>query len=165
MSQRRHILTICLVITLGLSACSQPPRNNVLPASTVVPPVQQGSLDDAQRVAADFLNAWKLGGYDAMYGMLALNSRDAFTRQDFEKFYTDAERTMTLLPDGKSYALTNAIQQNDTADIAYDMTFNTKLVGPFTDSGRMLHLINAPEGWRIAWSQADIFPEMKDVSL
>ncbi|HVO44143.1 MAG TPA: penicillin-binding transpeptidase domain-containing protein, partial [Aggregatilineales bacterium] len=122
------------------------------------------SLDEAQRVAADFLNAWVNGQYDVMYGLLAVNSRDAFAFADFQAAYSDAEKTVTLLPEGdnKSYALTNAILQGATASVAYDMTFKTRSLGSFTDPGRVLTLVTTPDGWRVAWSPGDIFAEMRD---
>jgi penicillin-binding protein 2 len=121
-------------------------------------------MDDALRAAGDFLNGWVGGNYEGMYKLLAVNSRDAFGRDNFEKLYTDAERTITLetAPDAKSYALTNAIRQGSAAEIAYDMTFKTRTFDKFTDAGRTLHLITTPDGWRIAWTPDDIFLGMKD---
>ncbi|MEP7289379.1 MAG: penicillin-binding transpeptidase domain-containing protein [Chloroflexota bacterium] len=160
MPKRRHIL-VCLII-LVVSACTARPGASPFVQSTPSQPTTRLSMDDAQRLAADFLNAWKLDRYDAMYTMLTLNSRDAIAFKDFEQIYTDAEQTMTLLPNGKSYALTNAIQQDTSVEIAYDMTFDTKLVGKFSDMGRTLRLASTSDGWRVAWSKGDVFAEMKD---
>jgi penicillin-binding protein 2 len=131
-------------------------------ASTTDQPTAQLSLDEAQRTAADFLNAWAVDGYDAMYNLLATNSRDEYDRTAFETYYADAEQAMTLLPGGKSYLLTNAIQQGSTADIAYDMSFKTQVFDTVTDPGRLLRLVVTPEGWRVAWSPDNVFVEMKE---
>jgi penicillin-binding protein 2 len=160
---RYRIKIILLLIVL--SACNT--KTPAASAPTHVPPtalsVPTGlGLDDAQRVAGQFLNAWTLNGYDAMYSLLAVNSRDAFPFDEFKRDYTTAETTITVKPDGKSYTLTNAIQQDTHADIAYDMTFKTESVGDFTDSGRVLHLISTSDGWRVAWSLGDVFAEMRD---
>jgi penicillin-binding protein 2 len=158
---KRRIVLICLV-SVAVAACSSRVPYNTVILSTPEQPHTELTLDEAYRTAANFLNEWKLDGYDAMYSLLAVNSRDAFNRADFQEAYASAERTMTLLPQGKSYALTNAIQQGNTADIAYNATFKTKLFGEFTDSGRTLHMVGTPDGWRVAWSPGNVFAEMKD---
>ena len=132
------------------------------PMGSAALPHIQGSLDDAEKTAADFLNAWTLDSYDTMYNLLTVNSRDAFSRHEFERLYADATDTMTIFPAGKSYVVTNAIQQGALAEIAYNMTFKTHLFDSFTDAARVLHLISAAEGWRVAWSPGDIFVEMKN---
>src|SRR5262249_23535460 len=134
-------LSACGALDRGASAHelgvpTQPPRAAPLTiTATQVNTSVPLNLDDAQRVAADFLHDWTVDAYDAMYALLTVNSRDAFNRQVFQKFYTDAEETMTLLPQGKSFTLTNLIQQDSGAQIAYDMSFKTKVFGDFTDSG------------------------------
>lgn len=119
-------------------------------------------MADAQRTAADFLNAWAQGNYDTMYALLTVNSQDAFPRADFERQYRETEEALSLLPDGKSYAFASALIQGTTAQIAYDMTFNSELFGVFTDPERILQLVHVPEGWRIAWTPGDIIPEFRD---
>src|SRR5262245_47775148 len=158
---QRRVSILCLICILA--ACAGNPSFNAQPTGTPNLPTAQLTVEQAEHVAADFLNAWQLDSYEGMYGVLTVNSRDAYPRQDFEQLYTDTERTITLLPGGKSYVLTNAIRQGaGAADVAYDMTFKTRLFGDFTDTGRILHLVTTPDGWRVAWSAADVFAEMKD---
>ncbi len=158
---KRCLFLVCIVAVVT-TACNTQSGTTSSSGSPTNRPSIGGTLEDAQRTAADFLNAWVVDGYDAMYNLLATNSRDAYLRKDFESWYTDAENTMTLLPGGKSYVLTNAIQQGNTADIAYDMSFKTRLFDTFTDPGRLLRLVVTPDGWRVAWSPANVFAEMKD---
>src|SRR5690349_18693606 len=135
---RRRVLILCLIC--AVAACASNPKLGAQPTGTPNQPTAQLTVEEAEHVAADFLNAWKLDSYDGMYGLLAVNSRDAFARPDFEQLYTDTERKLTLLPEGKSYALTNAIRQGaNAADVAYDMTFKTSLFGDFVDKDRILH--------------------------
>jgi penicillin-binding protein 2 len=163
--QRRAVI-LSLICVMTVAACASSPTYGSQPVSTPDQPTLQLSVEEAEHVAADFLNAWKLDSYEAMYGLLTVNSRDAFPRQDFEQLYINTERRITLLQGGKAYALTNAIRQGRTAaDVAYDMTFKTRLFGEFTETGRILHLVSTPEGWRIAWSPGDIFAELKSGGL
>jgi penicillin-binding protein 2 len=47
---------------------------------------------------------------------------------------------------------------------SYNMTFDTRILGNFTDTNRELRMVIDPENgeWRVAWSLADIFAEMGD---
>ena len=161
---KQKILTGIVLLLLAISACTPQQGSAPLLQSTVGIPPMPLSLQDAQRTAADFLNYWEQGAYDAMYSLLTVNSRDSYSRQDFEQFYSDAEKTMTLLPGGKSYELKGLIQlpQSANAALSYNATFKTRLFGDFTDSPRTLNMISTADGWRVAWSQDDIFAGMKD---
>lgn len=132
----------------------------VPPDLPTLPPALQLPLESARRAAADFLNAWVGGNYDAMYALLTTNSRDAYPRDAFEQQYRAAARTMTLLR--LNYTLASALHQGTFADVAYDLTFETELFGAFSDLGRVLQFVVTPEGWRLAWTPAYIFPELKD---
>lgn len=155
-------ITLGAILWIGLTACNAQTRaaSSTVVTPTPVPAVM--NVDEAQQVAADFLNAWTLDSYDGMYKLLTVNSHDAFARTDFEKAYTDAEHTMTLLPQGKSFDLISTVQVDTGVEVGYDMTFKTQLFGTFTDPGRVIHLVNTADGWRVAWSMGDIFAEMKD---
>src|SRR5262249_11677309 len=125
--RRLTCLGLNLVTVLALAACGARGSGVAAPINT---PSQQPtplSLDDAQRVAGDFLNAWTAGDYDGMYRLLTHQSQDAFPRQDFGDLYATTEQKITLLAGGKSYALTNALRRGITVEMAYDMTFKTRL--------------------------------------
>lgn len=163
MSRSRSRRFTLFVLVLVLAACT------TSSAPGAAPPVLQGStptvaltMEQAQQAAGDFLNAWNANDYETMYRMLHVKSRGATSRADFDGAYTRADQAMTVLPNGKSYVFTNAIQQGTLAQIAYDMTFKTQLFGGITDAGRTLNLESTAEGWRVAWSPGDVFAEMKE---
>jgi penicillin-binding protein 2 len=151
---------LIVALVIFLVACGPRTPQATLPTSApAAAPVVAGS---PETTVGDFLNAWASDNYEAMYALLTPNSRDAFPLEDFEGRYRSVERTMTVLASGKRYTLTNAYRQGEFAEIAYDMTFDTRLFGSFTDAGRSIELVALPEGWRIAWSPATIFAEFKD---
>lgn len=149
-----------VVVLLLLASCTGGVQVITIAVTATPPP--EVSLAEAQRVAADFLNAWMQDGYYAMYQLLTVNSRDVVTLDDFQALYQLTEKRMTLVQGGKSYSLANLIQQGLSADLAYDVTFQTELFGEFTDSNRILHLAITPEGWRVAWTPGDVLAEFKD---
>src|SRR5437773_7994179 len=100
---QRRVVILCLICIFVGAACAGRTAYNAPAAGVADQPTAQLNVEDAEHVAADFLNAWKLDSYDGMYGLLAVNSRDAFARKDFEQLYTDTERRITLLQGGKSF--------------------------------------------------------------
>lgn len=151
-----------LLVAAAVAGC-RPPAAQPTIAPTSVPSPAAISLDDAQRVAADFLNAWMQDGYYAMYGLLTVNSRDVITLEGFESLYRNTDIRMAVLTGGKSYSLASIIQQGaGAAVVAYDVTFQSELFGEFTDANRLLSLAITPDGWRVAWTPGDVLAEYKD---
>ncbi|MBX3062420.1 MAG: penicillin-binding transpeptidase domain-containing protein [Anaerolineae bacterium] len=158
---RRRWLAAFLLILL-LAACNgQQQQPTVVPA-TATPLPAAANLDNAQIIAADFLNAWMQDGYYAMYELLSINSRDAITLTDFENLYRTTDQQMRLPAGGKSYSLASIIQKGSNVQVAYDVTFQSDLFGEFGDPGRILDLVVAPEGWRVAWTPGDVLAEFRN---
>ena len=118
----------------------------------------RGSLEEAVQVAETFLRAWAEADYPTMYGLISPNSRDAYPEGAFSAVYTRAAETMTLQTVETS--TTNALRQDTIATVLYDATFATEFFGSIDDYERTLRLVETPEGWRVAWSEADLFPEL-----
>ncbi|HRE47366.1 MAG TPA: penicillin-binding transpeptidase domain-containing protein [Aggregatilineales bacterium] len=152
------LFSLMMALALILSACR--PNPAAPDAATPFIPVGRLPLIEAQRAAADFLNAWAAENFDAMYALLTANSKDAYSRDGFEREYRATAKTLTLKR--LTYTLTSAIHQGTFADIAYDLHIETDLFGIFTDSARLLQFVAMPEGWRLAWTPAYIFSEFKD---
>ncbi|RMF50619.1 MAG: hypothetical protein D6749_10090 [Chloroflexota bacterium] len=155
----RRLFLLTLLAAL-LSACHSTGAPSTFESATATPIPSQAALREAQRTAADFLNAWRLENFSAMYALLARNSRDAYPFPDFEAFYREAHARLTLKPEGLRYSFANAILRGAEAAIAYDLRFETSFFGTFEDQARLLRLVNTEEGWRVAWSRGDLFAEM-----
>lgn len=153
-------LALLALLALLLAACRSTGGAPALENATPTPPPNTGALREAQRIAADFLNAWRLENFSAMHNLLALNSRDANPLPEFEAFYRAAHARLTLKPEGLRYSFANAILRASEAAIAYDLRFETSYFGSFEDTNRLLRLVNTEEGWRVAWSRGDLFSEM-----
>ncbi len=154
-------LFIVVTIALFFTACQ--PREaspQLLPTfvPTLVAPVD---LETAERTAQLFLNAWGQSDFDAMHQLISFASQEATPLEAFRNIYALAHQTMTLESLETKF---NTIQRQSERVVLlnYDVTFKTRLVGTFSDVNRNLMLIIDPQtrDWRIAWSLADIFPEM-----
>jgi penicillin-binding protein 2 len=119
------------------------------------------TIEDAERVALNFLDAWSAGDYEAMYELVSSASRDATPFAEFVDLYetTQSEMGFTRL---MANATSTLRETDEVAVLGYDVTFETRLLGAFSDTGRQMRLVvNTTVGeWRVAWTPADIFPQM-----
>lgn len=151
----RKGLFLTLVAILVLTACST--TSNPTPTNSSVAP----QVEDAINTANTFLGAWVNSDYTTMYGLLSPKSL-AMSLGEFTKIYQQAEQTMKLVEHGKAYELHSdqVILQGTTAVIHYNMTFKSSVLMTFTDTDRVMRLVLTPQGWRVAWSEMDIFEGM-----
>jgi penicillin-binding protein 2 len=148
---------VIMLLAVLLAACG------ALPAApsageAALPTAVQLTLEDAERVAATFLQAWKNTDYASMYPLVSFRSREAYPEDVFIDTYDSVAKEMMLT--GVEFAIRSSLRQGNTVAISYDMTFSTRFIGPIEDPGRTLRLVATDEGWRVAWSTADIFAEM-----
>lgn len=149
------IVWLALAVLL-LTACGALP---VAPAAEeALPTPVLLTLEEAEAIAATYLEAWKRSDYAAMYSLISFRSREAYPEDVFTRIYNDVAEEMTL--QSLDYTLRSSLQQGNTVAISYDMRFTTSFLGTFEDPGRTLRLVATDEGWRVAWSTGDIFAEM-----
>ncbi len=148
------------VFLLVLGACSP-----VVPAAQPIPTLARlpsaYRLEEAERVAFNFLDAWRAQDFEAMYALISSASRDAISLDEFESLYVVTQDEMTF--SGLTYTATALLREADeVAVLNYDVTFQTRLLGEFVDSGRALRLVvdRMVGDWRVAWTPADIFAAM-----
>lgn len=150
-------VAIGLIVALVVAACESGPAASA-PDGPTAPP----SIADAESVARQFLEGWVKGDYNAMYGLLSPRSL-VTSNAAFREAYRAAETTLNLVDnDAKSFEILSdkTERQGSTAIVRYNMTFNSKALGKFTDAERTMRLIITPRGWRVAWSTMDIFEGM-----
>lgn len=148
------VLLFLLVAALVLSACV--PRA----ADPMTPFDLSGDVDaavQAQRVAAQYLDAWQVEDYAAMYGLLTSLSQDAFSLESFSETYLDVAVELTL--EGISFQVLSAIAEKHHAEVAYRVVYDTLLLGEIV---RDMVMNLTPEGntWRIQWENSLIFPDL-----
>lgn len=155
-----------LAVLLLLTACQPTVEQSVEPLPTIFPSPTppQFTLDEAERSARAFLSAWENSDYVSMHSLTNFQSRDATPLNEFTAFYENAEETMTLI---RVRVQARAISRDPSvprvAVMTYDAVFETELVGTFSDSNRELTLVydDRDGAWRVAWSPADLFAEMR----
>jgi penicillin-binding protein 2 len=156
-------LVITLSILLLLVGCS-PAQQTVIvvqPLPTRASLEQPPTLDSAALVAINFLESWKLGDYPAMYNLITYSSREATSPEVFTSAYQNAadEMTFASLSYTPGASLYRDPARADVVHFNYNMTFQTRLLGEFSDADRNMQLVYdaSAADWRVAWTPADIF--------
>ncbi len=151
---------LIFVLVLAVVGCRPQRQASVqIPTRAVLPSAYQ--LEDAERVARDFLTNWENGDLDAMYQQLSFASQEANPFSTFTQVYETAGEAMTL-QNVTVQANTIVRQRDEVAVFNYDVTFHTRLIGDFTDSDRNLTLTvdDRAQAWRVAWTPDDLFAGM-----
>ncbi|NDJ60492.1 MAG: hypothetical protein GYB67_05165 [Chloroflexi bacterium] len=161
----RLLISAAVIIALFAAACSPPPRQAALPLPTPTLPPSDYPLEDAERTARLYLEAWRRGDFAGMYNLLSFASQEANPFDDFRALYDDSYATMTF--EALSFRPVTILRDESNRSLAtfhYDVTFSTRMLGDFTDSGRSLWLVADARNaaWRVAWSARDIFAQMAD---
>ncbi len=154
----RRLVALSMIIIILISACGQGSDNLDVDLFGAQP--TQLDSQTAQQISSTFLDAWKERDYTTMYGLISPNARDAFSPDRFVSIYEEVDELLGLQE--LTWASNGVLVQGTTAVIDYEVTFDTQLLGTFTDPNvpgeeRLMRLIGTSEGWRVAWSRMDIF--------
>ncbi|MCU0463098.1 MAG: penicillin-binding transpeptidase domain-containing protein [Anaerolineae bacterium] len=164
---RAVFIALLMVLSAVLGACQPAPPQSVEPLPTLFPsPTPPGfNIDGAERVAGEFLYGWQTADYAAMYALINFTSREATPFEQFTAFYEASAATLSLEQvSAQIRALARDPVAPRVANLTYDATFQTRLVGSFTDSARQMTLVfdERDSNWRVAWSRGDFFRELEN---
>lgn len=163
MKQKLPILLLVAFLIAILGACRSDDDGGGLQLFGGQPTALDSS--SAETVATTFLDAWKQRDYPTMYSLITPNARDVFSQDEFVSIYEQVNVVLTLR-DLSWHVTAGPLVQGTSATLEYSVTFDTGLLGQFTDpnpeipdsEARTMWLTVVPnEGWRVAWSRMDIF--------
>lgn len=156
----------CGAILLGLlAACAQDssesdPTLTPFPTHTPSPTPEYINPFNAEASARAYLHAWEQYDFETMYSLISIASQEVNPFESFRAFYENAHSEMRLI-DLSHALLAQAQESNQVWRFIYNVTFNTTIVGSFTDYERTIRLVLDGQEWRVAWSPTDLFPEMR----
>jgi len=153
-----RLFAISLILLVG---CSPAAKEQAQPLPTQASLEQPPSLDSAAAVAINFLEDWRLGDFDSLYNTITFSAQEGTPKDTFIASYKEAADAMTL--DSLTYtpgaSLFRDSQRSDVVNFSYNVTFNTRMLGSFDDTGRNMQLVydKPSASWRVAWTAGDIF--------
>jgi hypothetical protein len=154
-------LLVLSVVLLAAAACGpvQPAAIVPLPTLAVLPSAYP--VENAERVAREFLQNWVDGNYARMFDLISFGRQEATPREQFLAVYEDSAATMTL---AQVEVQANGIAREgeSVAVLNYSVHFHTGRFGDLADDNRDMQLVvdAAAQDWRVAWTPADVFPEL-----
>lgn len=139
-------------IVLALAACAGDTPSNQPGTSA---PVAAQSNQSPADVVQTFLSAWNDKNTAAMYPLLSPQSQEKYPQPVFEARYKVADDAINF--NGLTFDIGATTIQGITAAVIYDVHIQSPFFGTIDDAGRTMRLVSTPQGWRIAWSNMDIF--------
>jgi penicillin-binding protein 2 len=118
-------------------------------------PVIQLILRTPADTVSAFLNAWSARDYNAMYAQLSSESQSLISQTVFQEIYTQADTQIGTR--AVRHTISQTREQGRTAAVRYDVVIESGIFGEIADPGRTMRLIQAGDGWRVAWTNMDIF--------
>jgi cell division protein FtsI/penicillin-binding protein 2 len=156
------LFLLVLILTTTVSACgnntnteSTPTAGETNTPSGVIAAIT--SVPDPGETARAYLDAWANFDYVAMYNMLTTISRDAITIEAFNDRYTNVTQEAVLT--GIDYEILQTLTNPESAQIGYQVTLNSALVGPIQARTQMNLSIEGGQ-WRVVWDDTLILPEL-----
>ena len=158
------IIVLVLILFIVMPACNlgktQQEGNTTSPTRSgepgeVIPTIF--GVPDPGETAAAYLDAWVNFDYTAMYNMLTTLSQDAIRIEDFDKRYRDVTSEAVL--SNIEYEILQTLTNPKSAQVGYQVTLNSALVGPVTRETQMNLTLENSE-WRVVWDDTLILPEL-----
>lgn len=158
----RWRLFFLLIVIAAAAACGTAPQRaaQILPTRALLP--SNYRLEDAERVAREFLQQWQNGDYAAMHRLLSLAAQDAYPFDEFQALYQSTNDEMSFTQVTFSDGTGIFREQDSVAIFNYNAAFTTRLLGAFTDPNRSLTLVvdETANEWRVAWTPDTLFESM-----
>ena len=155
-------LPLVVILVMLFSACNPAakPSTTVAPTATVslpTPNVSIASAPDVETVSQAYLDLWVIEDYPAMYEQLSRLTKDAITVEDFEARHLNTAIKLTM--QGMDYQILSSMLGMDTAQVSYQLDYETALLGTITRQS-IMHLILEDGSWHIQWADNMMLPEL-----
>jgi penicillin-binding protein 2 len=156
----RRFFFLLFVLLVACTPQQSTVREVNLPTLVPMPTVAL-DLQEPHRAAMTFLGAWQAQDFPTMYSVISFSSQETISLEDFRELYEDEQNKMTMNSldfEGRGLSRMDNLQ---AAQLEYDVTFHTNLLGDISDTGRRMTVIFESQSnqWRVAWSVGDIFAE------
>ncbi|HEX7557327.1 MAG TPA: penicillin-binding transpeptidase domain-containing protein [Leptolinea sp.] len=115
------------------------------------------SSSNAQIAVVKFMEAWQTEDYRLMYDLITRVSRDAISREDFEKKYRDTAQNLGY--EKLEGTVLSVMPNGLTAQVNTRVVFKTAVFGDFKRE-IVMNVTHEDNEWRIQWEDGLILPEL-----
>lgn len=112
---------------------------------------------DAQATVTQFLEAWQAEDYDRMYSLITSVSRDAISRDDFEKKYRDTAQNLGY--ESLTASILSVMPGNPMTQVNTHVVYKTTVFGEISRD-ILMNVTREENFWRIQWEDGLILPEL-----
>ncbi len=155
-----------ILILAFLSSCSSSggtgsvnPISNLFTTPTPLPTAHATILPapDTQAAVTAFLQALQKDDFETMYAMLAQQSRDVLTLEDFSQRWNIALNEMSAA--SIEFAINSSQVTPYKAEVGYNVTYKTVLAGDI-QRNIVMRLVIEENAWKVIWDDSIIMPEL-----
>lgn len=152
----RGLSLICAMMMLAASCTPSSFGTDgiMVPLPTISP---SAGVEGARHIVQSFLEAWQNEDYDRMYSLVTRVSRDAVTRDEFEKKYRDAAQNLGY--EGLEGSILSMLPSGMSAQVAVHVLYRTTVFGKM-ERDLIMNLTTEDDDWRIQWEDGLILPEL-----
>jgi penicillin-binding protein 2 len=137
----------------GAPAFSAPATTTSLPQ----PIVTVNPAPDPSLTLKAYMDAFKAGDYNTMYGLLSKVTQDTVKLEDFAKRNRDALNEMSA--GSFDYEVTSSLVNPYSSQVAYKVTYHTALIGDLQRD--IIAKLTLESGqWKLNWDDSLILPEL-----
>ncbi|HPX65873.1 MAG TPA: NTF2-like N-terminal transpeptidase domain-containing protein, partial [Anaerolineaceae bacterium] len=160
----KRLILIFVIFSLLLSACDPITKNTETPTPQVTatlpsPSVSREELPDAEALAANYFQNWKIEDYNRMYEFLTIPAKAAYSLEDFIARHkkTAADLTMKSV----DFQILSNLLSTNAAQVSYHISYETNLIGTLERDTLMNLQLEGGE-WKINWDPSMMLPELAD---
>ena len=158
-----HVWVVLALLSLSLWGCIPFPEapstsspEGRLPRATL--PASEADLSKVASVAKEYLDAWKIDDYAAMYILLTSISHSAISQEEFIQHYESVAVEAAI--SGVDYEILSLLANQETAQVSYQVTLSSMLVGDISRE-TVMNLTKEKDGWRVQWDDMLVLPELQ----
>jgi len=163
LSARQAAITWVLLLVFVFTGCGNPaaetqPVESPATPTLASPEISVTQTPDIEKVAVNFLEAWKNEAYQEMYGMLSPQSQAEISSEEFESLYHDT--AVELAVQGLDYEILSTYNDPENAQVAVSVDYGSVLIEDLQKD--LIFKFSLQSGdWRVDWERSMVFPELE----
>jgi penicillin-binding protein 2 len=152
------LLVVFVFAGCGNTAAETQPVESPATPTLASPEISVTQTPDIEKVAVNFLEAWKNEAYQEMYGMLSPQSQAQISSEEFENLYHDT--AVELAVQEMDYEILSTYNDPQNAQVAVNVNYGSVLIEDLRKD--LIFKFSLQSGdWRVDWEKSMVFPELE----